>query len=94
MVLHSCSNLTKGMKRKIARKDEISKKTKGNGSSDSYPRNMNVLLRLFTIVVERVDFETQKTISQLNSCFASLVEFNAEHQLKKFKRHIQEDKYM
>ena len=82
------------MKRKIARKDEISKKTKGNGSSDSYPRNMNLLLRLFTIVMERVDFETQKTISELNSSFAGLVGSNAEHQLKKFKRHIQEDKYM
>ena len=82
------------MKRKIARRDETSKKTKENGSSDSYHWDMNLLLRLFTIVVERVDFETQKTISQLNSCFASVVESNAEHQLKKFKRHIQEDKYM
>ena len=82
------------MKRKIARKNEISKRPKGDGSGDSLPWDMNLLLRLCSIVVERVDFGTQKTISQLNRCFAGVVESNAQHQLKKFKRNIQEDKYM
>ena len=80
------------MKRKIALKDGTSKKAKEDGSS--LPWDMNLLVRLFSIVVERVDFQTQMTISQLNRCFAGVVESNAEHQLKKFKRHIQEDKYM
>ena len=81
------------MKRKIAQKDEISKKLKDD-SGDSLPWDVNLLLRLFSIVVERVDFETQMTISQLNRCFAGVVESNAQHQLKKFMRHIQEDEYM
>ena len=81
------------MKRKIAQKDEISKKPKEDGSGDSLPWDVNLLLRLFSIVVERVDFETQMTISQLNRCFAAVVQSNAQHQLKKFKRHIQEDEY-
>ena len=84
----------KGMKRKIAQKDGISKKPKEDGSGDSLPWDMNLLLRLCSIVVERVDFETQMTISRLNRCFAGVVESNAQHQLKKFKRLIQEDKYM
>ena len=82
------------MKRKIALKDGTSKKAKEDGSDDSLPWDMDMLFRLCSIIVERVDFETQMTISQLNRCFAGVVESNAEHQLKKFKRHIQEDKYM
>ena len=45
-----------------------------------------MLFRLCSIIVERVDFETQMTISHLNRCFAGVVESSAEHQLKKFKR--------
>ena len=82
------------MKRKIALKDGTSKKAKEDDSGDSLPWDMNMLLRLCSIIVERVDFETQLTISQLNRCFAGVVESNAQHQLKKFKRHIQKDKYM
>ena len=82
------------MKRKIVQKDEISKKSKEDDSGDSRPWDVNLLLRLFSIVVERVDYETQMTISKLNRCFAGVVESNAQHQLKKFKRHIQEDQYM
>ena len=82
------------MKRKIALKDGTSKKAKEDGSGESLPWDMNLLFRLFSIVVERVDFQTQMTISQLNRCFAGVVESNAQHQLKKFKRNIQEDKYM
>ena len=84
----------KGMKRKIAQKDGISKRPKEDGGGDSLSWDMNLLLRLCNIVVERVDYQSQKTISQLNRCFAGIVESNAQHQLKKFKRHIQEDKYM
>ena len=82
------------MKRKIALKDGTSKKAKEDDIGDSLPCDMNMLFRLCSIIVERVDFETQMTISQLNRYFAGVVESNAQHQLKKFKRHIQEDKYM
>ena len=80
------------MKQKIALKDGTSKKAKEDGSDDSLPWDMNMLFRLCSIIVERVDFEM--TISQLNRCFAGVVESNAQYQLKNFKRHIQKDKYM
>ena len=81
------------MKRKIAQKDETSKKTKE--VSDNGPAwDMDMLSKLCSIVVEKLDFETQMKISQLNQRLADVVESNAQHQLTKFKRHIREDKYM
>ena len=85
---------TKGMKRKINQKGGTSKKTKEDGSSDSAAWDMNFLVRLFSITCQKLDFKTQMTISQLNRRLADIVESNAEHQLKKFRRHIQENKYM
>ena len=82
------------MKRKINQKDGTSKKTKEDGSSDSAASDMNLLVRLCSITCQKLDFRTQITISQLNRRLADVVESNAEHQLKKFRRHIQEDKYM
>ena len=86
--------LTKGMKRKINQKDGTSKKTKKDGSKDSAAWDMNLLVRLCSITCQKLDFKTQMTISQLNRTLADIVESNAAHQLKKFRRHIQEDKYM
>ena len=91
MVLKNLSQyLTKGMKRKIAQKDGTSKKPKEDGVAS----DIDLLVRLCSIVNIPLDFETQRTISQLNRRLADIVDSNAEHQLKKFKRHIQEDKYM
>ena len=84
---------TKGMKRKIAQKDETSKKTKEDGGH-SLAWDMDLLCKLCSIVIERLDFETQMKIAQLNRRLADVVELNAQHQLKKFQRHIREDKYM
>ena len=78
------------MKRKIAQKDGTSKKSKEDGVA----LDIDLLVRLCSIVNIPLDFETQRTISQLNRRLADIVDSNAEHQLKKFKRHIQEDKYM
>ena len=78
------------MKRKIAQKDGTSKKPKEDGVAS----DIDLLVRLCSIVNIPLDFETQRTISQLNRRLADIIESNAEHQLKKFKRHIQEDKYM
>ena len=86
--------LTKGMKRKINQKDGTSKKTKEDGSNHSAALDMNLLVRLCSITCQKLDFRTQMTISQLNRSLADVVESNAEHQLKKFRRHIQKDKYM
>ena len=85
--------LTKGMKRKITQKDETSKKTKEVGD-DGLTWDMDVLCKLYTIVCPKLDFGTQIRISRLNRRLACVVESNAQHQLKKFKRHIREDKYM
>ena len=85
--------LIKGMKRKIAQKDETSKKTTEVGD-DGLAWDMDVLCKLYTIVCPKLNFESQMKISLLNRRLADVVESNAQHQLKKFKRHIREDKYM
>ena len=46
------------------------------------------------IIIPKLDFQSQMKISQLNHRFADVVELNAEYELRKFKRHIQNDKYM
>ena len=74
----------KEMKRKIARKDGTSKKTKENGDDGL----------ALSIVVQKLNFETQMKIWQLNRRLADAVESNAQHQLDKFKRQIRENKYM
>ena len=86
--------LTKKMKRKIDQEDGTSKKTKEDGSNHSSAMDMNLLVRLCSVTCQKLDFKTQMTISQLNRTLADIVESNAAHQLKKFRRHIQEDKYM
>ena len=46
------------------------------------------------IIISKLDFQSQMKISQLNQSLADFVELNAESELRKFKRHIREDKYM
>lgn len=46
------------------------------------------------IIIPKLDFQSQMKISQLNQRLVDLVELNAESELRKFKRHIREDKYM
>ena len=74
----------KEMKRKIARKDGTSKKTKQDGDDGL----------ALSMIVQKLDFETQRKLSQLNRRLADAVESNAQHQLDKFKRQIRENKYM
>ena len=45
-------------------------------------------------VIPYLNFQSQLKISQQNHRLADLVKFNAEFQLKKFRRRLQEDKYM
>ena len=46
------------------------------------------------IIIPKLDFQSQMKISQLNQRLTDFVELNAESELRKFKRHIREDKYM
>ena len=46
------------------------------------------------IIIGKVDFQSQMKISQLSRRLADAVDLNAESELRKFQRHIQDDKYM
>ena len=46
------------------------------------------------ILIGRLDFRTRMKISQQNQHLAEVVRINAESEIRKFKRHIREDKYM
>ena len=46
------------------------------------------------IIIQKLDFQSQMKISQQNKHLAEVVKVNAESELRKFRRHIQEDKYM
>ena len=46
------------------------------------------------IIIEKLDFHNQWKIAQQNKRLADVVATNAESQLRKFRRQIQEDKYM
>ena len=46
------------------------------------------------IIIPKLDFQSQMKISQLNQRLADFVGLNAESELRKFKRHIRENKYM
>ena len=50
--------------------------------------------RAWNIIIPKLDFQSQMKISQLNHHLADVVEFNAEYELRKFKRHIRDNKYM
>ena len=45
-------------------------------------------------IIRKLDFHSQMKISQQNQRLAEIVAMNAEHELRKFQRHIREDKYM
>ena len=46
------------------------------------------------IIIQKLDYESQWKISQQNQRLAGIVKMNAESEIRKFKRHIREDKYM
>merc|ERR1712147_284532 len=75
---------TNKMKRKVSRTDETSKKNKRVGDD----------ILAWDIFIKKLDFESQMKISQQNRHLANVVNLNAQHQLKKFERHIREDKYI
>ena len=46
------------------------------------------------ILIRRLDFQTQLKLSQQNQHLAEVVHINAESEMRKFQRHIRENKYM
>ena len=46
------------------------------------------------IVIKKLDFQSQMKMSQQNRRLAEVVQKNAESDLRKFRRQIQENKYM
>ena len=48
----------------------------------------------WAIIIPKLDFQSQMKISQQNKRLADVVNVNAEHELRKFRGHIRENKYM
>ena len=46
------------------------------------------------IIIGKLDFKSQMKMSQQNHHLAEIVKINAESKLRKYRRQIQEDKYM
>ena len=46
------------------------------------------------ILIRRLDFQTQLKLSQQSQRLAEVVKMNAESEIRKFQRHIRENKYM
>ena len=46
------------------------------------------------ILIRRLDFQTQLKLSQQNQHLAEVVRMNAESEIRKFQRHIRENKHM
>ena len=48
----------------------------------------------WNIIIGKLDYKSQMKLSVQNQRLADIVKINAESDLRKFKRHIREDKYM
>ena len=48
----------------------------------------------WNILIPKLDFQSQMKIAQQNQRLQNAVNENADSELRKFKRHIREDKYM
>lgn len=46
------------------------------------------------IIIPKLDFQSQMKMAQLNKRVANVVQINAEYELRKFQRHIREDRFM
>ena len=78
------------MKRNISRQSENSKRTKRVGgesieNADNFAWNL---------IVRKLDYRSQMKIAQQNQHLAEVVDVNATHELKKYRRRLQEDKYL
>ena len=70
----------------LAEKRLLESKQRENPVGGSHPA--------WGIIVERLDFKSQWQLRQQNRRLADHVNLNAESKLRKYRRQIQEDKYM
>ena len=73
----------------------------GPNIGDSGPMEVNKLVTYadekspaWDIIIRKLDYQTQMKISQQSLHLEEVVRMNAESELRKFKRHIREDKDM
>ena len=73
-----------------------SEKTKNNRREKSQPglNGVGGDHLAWDIIIPKLDYQSQMKLSQQNRRLAEVVQMNAESEIRKFKRHIQEDKYM
>ena len=45
------------------------------------------------IIIRKLDYQSQLKISQQNQRLKEVIQMNAESEIRKFQRHIREDKY-
>ena len=86
------------MKRKNTQRFQTRRKTRrsenADGSSKVKEKSVGGNHPSWNIIIPYLNFQSQLKMSQQNHRLADLVKFNAEYQLKKFRRRLQEDKYM
>ena len=75
------------MKRKNSRKSEKSSKTErvSGEFGGSFAWNL---------VVRKLDYQSQMKIAQQNRYLAEVVNINATHELQKYRRRLQQDKFL
>ena len=73
-----------------------SEKTKNNKREKSQPglNGVGGDHLAWDIIIGKLDHQSQMKLSQQNRRLADVVQMNAESEIRKFKRHIREDKYM
>ena len=83
------------MKRKNKLQDpEGNKREKLVTESEEMPDGGRGDSPAWDVIIQKLDFQSQMKISQQNKHLEEVVKANAESELRKFRRHIQEDKYM
>ena len=74
------------MKRNNCRKSEKSSKTERvSGFGDNFAWNL---------VIRKLDYQSQLKIARQNQYLAEVVEINAAHELQKYRRRLQQDKFL
>ena len=82
------------MKRKIERKVENSKKSRPVGTRKTRHTPVGGDHAAWAILISKLDPQSQLKLLQQNKRLANIVELNAESKLRKFRRQIENDRYM
>ena len=74
--------------------DELDKWISEFGQADKLVTYADEKSLAWDILIRKLDYQTQMKISQQSHHLEEVVRLNAESELRKFQRHIREDKYM